>query len=94
MSDDVKNTNDEKQAAGSKVCWIRIYFLRKYLFFLIIFQIESKSHDELVKLVKAQILLKKQLDGKIAQLQADNVSLCQTEEVVNSLKIIFLLLWS
>ena len=39
------------------------------------------SKEELIKLVKSQILLKKKLETRITELSNANTSLCQGEEV-------------
>jgi len=81
MSDDGKNTNDEKPTGGGKVCWITIYSWVN-IYFLIIFQLESLSQDDLLKLVKNQFLLKKKNEAKLSELTTANVSLCQDAEVI------------
>ncbi len=40
------------------------------------------SQEDLVKLVKSQVLLKKKLEAKISELTTANVSLCQDAEVI------------
>ena len=40
------------------------------------------SKEELIKLVKNQILLKKKLETKINELTDSNTNLCQTKEVI------------
>jgi len=40
------------------------------------------SQDDLLKLVKNQLLLKKKFEAKIGELTTANVSLCQDAEVI------------
>ncbi len=40
------------------------------------------SQEDLLKVVKNQILSKKKLEARISELQTSNLSLCQTEEVI------------
>ena len=47
-------------------------------------QLDSMSHDDLIQLVKNQIVVKKKLDAKISELTSCNVRLCQTEDVIIS----------
>jgi hypothetical protein len=47
---------------------------------------ESMSHEDLLKLFKAQLILRKKHEAKISELTASNVSLCQTEEVIIQFK--------
>lgn len=47
------------------------------------------SQDELIKLVKSQVLLKKKLEARISELTTSNISLCQNEEVVIQFKMLF-----
>ncbi len=44
------------------------------------------SHEDLLKLFKAQLILRKKHEAKISELTASNVSLCQTEEVIIQFK--------
>lgn len=43
------------------------------------------SQEELIVLFKNQVVLKKKLDARIAELTTANVRLCQTEEVLKNL---------
>ncbi|CAF4297497.1 unnamed protein product [Rotaria magnacalcarata] len=43
-------------------------------------KLESMPPDELIKLFKSQVALKKKLDSKISELSTANISLCQTQE--------------
>ena len=47
---------------------------------------ESMSHEDLLKVVRTQLLLRKKHEAKISELTASNVSLCQTEEVILQFK--------
>ncbi|UJR23640.1 hypothetical protein I4U23_026625 [Adineta vaga] len=47
-------------------------------------KLESMSHEELVTLVKNQVLLKKKLDSRISELTTSNVQLCQAEEEIRN----------
>jgi hypothetical protein len=40
------------------------------------------SQEDLLKVVKNQILAKKKFEARISELQTSNLSLCQTEEVI------------
>ena len=81
-----RTVHDEKPSGGAsgagKVSWENICFAfsisNASLLFL---QLESMSKEELIKLVKNQILLKKKLETKITELSNANTSLCQSEEV-------------
>ncbi|CAF4373929.1 unnamed protein product, partial [Adineta steineri] len=45
---------------------------------------ESLSKEEVLKLFKSQVALKKKLDAKISELSTANVLLCQTEEQIRN----------
>ena len=71
--------------------WQQVEFVeRVFRFFsslidVFFFQLESLSHDELIKLIKSQFLSKKKLETQISELTEMNTNLCQSEEV-NSLE--------
>jgi hypothetical protein len=83
MSDDItsdgKATNEDKSSGSAKVCLIKIFFR---IFFFVFLKLESMSKEELIKIVKNQIIAKKKLEIKINELTISNTSLCQTEEVI------------
>jgi hypothetical protein len=53
-------------------------------------KLELMSKEELIKLVKNQVILKKKLEIKITELTNSNTSLTETEDVRNSM-IIFII---
>jgi hypothetical protein len=75
---DEKHHADGKSSTIGKVIRQTDGNVRCHVF---IVQLESMTNDELIKLIKSQIILKKKFETKITDLTQANANLCQREEV-------------
>jgi len=88
MSDEIvsdsKTSNDEKSSGSGKVCIKKNKLFRIIisLFFSFVFKLESMSPEELIKIIKNQVILKKKLETKINELTSSNTNSNQIEEVI------------